>query len=46
MIGEYSTKKCQKCGSNMIIKNEEETFDGIIEDSECEKCGYKDSIVK
>lgn len=46
MIGEYSTKKCPKCGSKMIIKNEKKTFDGIIEDSECEKCGYENNLLK
>lgn len=30
----------------MNIKNKENTFDDIIEDNKCEKCGYEDSIVK
>lgn len=46
MIGEYSKENCQKCGSKMIITEENKTFDGIIEESKCEKCGYKNTLEK
>ena len=30
----------------MNKKKKKKTFDGIIEDSECEKCGYENNLLK